>query len=165
MTLQELKTLFQFDKWATDKLLEVVAQVPESQYNKDLGSSHGGIHGTLVHIMAADRIWLERWKGNSPTRLIGEEEVPTLQSLKEQWRSLRKELEQLLNSLTDEQVQSGHSYKTTEGVPYTQPLCQQMQHRINHSTYHRGQIVTFLRQLGVKPPSTDLILFYRAITK
>src|SRR5213594_2076850 len=118
MTLQELKTLFQFDKWATDKLLEAVAQLPEAQYVKDLGSSHGGIRGTLVHILAADRIWLERWKGNSPARLMGEEEVPTLQSLKEQWGALRKELDLLLNSLTDEKVRSVHSYKTTEGVPY-----------------------------------------------
>ena len=34
-------------------------------------------------------------------------------------------------------------------------------HFINHSSYHRGQIVTFLRQLGATPPSTDLILYYR----
>jgi uncharacterized damage-inducible protein DinB len=34
-------------------------------------------------------------------------------------------------------------------------------HFINHSSYHRGQIVTFLRQLGASPPSTDLILYYR----
>jgi uncharacterized damage-inducible protein DinB len=34
-------------------------------------------------------------------------------------------------------------------------------HFINHSSYHRGQIVTFLRQLGTPPPSTDLILYYR----
>jgi len=32
---------------------------------------------------------------------------------------------------------------------------------VDHSSYHRGQIITLLRQLGVKPPSTGLILFYR----
>jgi uncharacterized damage-inducible protein DinB len=36
---------------------------------------------------------------------------------------------------------------------------------VNHSTYHRGQIVTMLRQLGAKPPTTDLILFYRETAK
>ena len=161
MTLRELRTLFNYDKWATDKLLEEVARLPEEQYVKDLGSSHGGIRGTLVHIFAADRIWLERWKGNSPARLVGEEQVPTLLFLMDQWTALRRELDELLNSLSDEKIQARLGYRTTEGTAQTQPLYQQMQHRINHSTYHRGQVVTFLRQLGCKPPSTDLILFYR----
>ncbi len=161
MTLQELSTLFSYDKWATDRLLEAVAQVPEEQYVKDLGSSHGGIRGTLVHIYAADRIWLERWKGNSPTKLVGEMETPTLRLLREQWTALRTELDSFLNSLSDEKIQAPLRYKTTEGTAQIQPLYQQMQHRVNHSTYHRGQVVTFLRQLGYKPPSTDLIVFYR----
>ncbi len=38
-----------------------------------------------------------------------------------------------------------------------------LQHVVNHGTYHRGQIVTMLRQLGAAPPqSMDLIAFYRA---
>ena len=42
-----------------------------------------------------------------------------------------------------------------------QPLWQLLQHVANHSTYHRGQITTMLRQLGAKATSTDLIIFYR----
>ena len=35
-------------------------------------------------------------------------------------------------------------------------------HAINHNTYHRGQIVTMLRQLGVeKIPATDFIVWSR----
>jgi uncharacterized damage-inducible protein DinB len=34
-----------------------------------------------------------------------------------------------------------------------------MQHVVNHSTYHRGQVVTMLKQLGVQVPSTDLLLY------
>jgi uncharacterized damage-inducible protein DinB len=40
-----------------------------------------------------------------------------------------------------------------------------MQHLVNHSTYHRGQVVTMLRQAGVKPVATDLIAFYRELDK
>ena len=48
------------------------------------------------------------------------------------------------------------------GVRYAQPFSQTFQHLVNHGTYHRGQVVTMLRQLGVQgPPSTDLIAFYR----
>jgi uncharacterized damage-inducible protein DinB len=47
------------------------------------------------------------------------------------------------------------------GQPFAQPLWQMLQHVANHSTYHRGQIATMLRQLGTKATSTDLIAFYR----
>jgi uncharacterized damage-inducible protein DinB len=51
--------------------------------------------------------------------------------------------------------------KPSSGGEYIHTYRQMFRHFINHSSYHRGQIVTFLRQLGVKPPSTDLILYYR----
>ena len=41
------------------------------------------------------------------------------------------------------------------------PLWQLVQHVTNHSTYHRGQVVTFLRQLGAKPAATDLVAWDR----
>ncbi len=44
-------------------------------------------------------------------------------------------------------------------MPYAQPLWQMLQHLANHSTYHRGQVTTLLRQLGAKPVGTDLIWF------
>lgn len=161
MTFAELKTLFDYDKWATIRILGFVATLKEEQYTKDLGSSFGGVRGTLVHIYGADRIWLERWKGQSPKSLIRVEDIPTFGLLRERWEALRRELDSFLGTLTDQKIQAPHSYTDTEGNPNTQPLYCQMQHRVNHSTYHRGQIATMLRQLGMKPIGTDLITYYR----
>jgi uncharacterized damage-inducible protein DinB len=47
------------------------------------------------------------------------------------------------------------------GEPFTSSLGQMLRHVVNHSTYHRGQVTTMLRQLGVPAPATDLILYYR----
>lgn len=165
MNLNDIQTLVAFDQWATDRILDIVATVPEEQYVKNMNSSHGGVRGTLVHYYGAEWIWLERWKGTSPTDLIKEEDIPTFPQLREKWTALRQELNQFVNTLTDEQLQSPLTYKDLKGNQYTQPLWQQMQHLINHSTYHRGQVVTLLRQLGVKPVATDLIAFYRTLTK
>lgn len=161
MTLSDIKDLFAFDQWATERMLEIVAALPEEQYARNLNSSHGGIRGTLVHSYGAERIWLERWRGSNPTTLVTEEEVPTFGQLKEKWTTLRGELNRFLESLTEEHLQSAHTYKDLKGNQYTQPLWQQMQHLVNHSTYHRGQVVTMLRQLGVRPVATDLIAYYR----
>ena len=39
-----------------------------------------------------------------------------------------------------------------------------LQHVVNHSTYHRGQVVTMVRQSGGKPLSTDYLLYFDATT-
>ncbi|HXG37612.1 MAG TPA: DinB family protein [Bacteroidota bacterium] len=165
MNLHDIRTLFAFDQWATDRILDIVATLSEEQYVKNMNSSHGGVRGTLVHYYGAEWIWLERWKGTSPTALIKEEDIPTFPRLREKWTALRQELNQFVNTLTEEQLQSPLTYNDLKGNQYTQPLWQQMQHLINHSTYHRGQVVTLLRQLGVKPVATDLIAYYRTLTK
>jgi len=70
-------------------------------------------------------------------------------------------MSEFVSELTDERLSSVLIYKTMEGKQFSNILWQMMQHLINHSTYHRGQVVTMLRQLGVKPIGTDLITFYR----
>ena len=52
-------------------------------------------------------------------------------------------------------------YKTINFGNYQNSVWLSLQHLANHGTYHRGQVATLLRQLGVKPILTDLIHFYR----
>ena len=51
-------------------------------------------------------------------------------------------------------------YRNLRGEFYSYPLWQQLAHVVNHSTYHRGQVTTMLRQLGAAAVSTDLLLYY-----
>ena len=162
MTFAEILSLFDYDEWATDRIFESVSSLPEAKYREDLKSSHGGIHGTLVHIYGADMVWLHRWKGISPSASVKVEELLNLENLKIRWKEYRVNLGNYLRSLTEDKLAAPVSYSDMKGNEHSEPLYQQMQHRINHSSYHRGQIVTMLRQLGGKPVRTDLITFYRA---
>jgi uncharacterized damage-inducible protein DinB len=63
--------------------------------------------------------------------------------------------------LSPQDLQRVLRYKTQAGAEFTNPLWQTLHQLTNHATYHRGQVVTMLRQLGAKPASTDLIGFYR----
>jgi uncharacterized damage-inducible protein DinB len=161
MTLQEILTLFQYDEWATKRTTESVSPLSEEQYKRDLKSSHGGIHGTLAHIYGADCLWLERWKGNSPTSQANGNQIQNLIALSDRWQEYRENLHDYLINLTDTKLSDPLSYTDTRGNNHAEPLYHQMQHRVNHSSYHRGQIVTMLRQLGGRPLATDLIMFYR----
>ncbi len=161
MNLQDIENLYQYDVWATNRTIDMVTPLTQEQFAKNLNSSHGGVRGTLTHIYAADWIWFERWKGNSPTSLIQESDFPTLASLKEKWEGHFTEIGGFIKSLSDKKLLEPWSYKDIKGNPHAEPLAHQMQHKVNHSSYHRGQIVTMVRQLGLKAQSTDLINYYR----
>jgi len=81
MSPEEALNLFDYDRWATARQVEVSSKFKEEEYVKDLGSSHGGLRGTLVHIYAAQWIWYRRWQGESPSALITASDVPTLTTL------------------------------------------------------------------------------------
>ena len=161
MTLKEMMSLFQYDRWATERTIESLSSLSEDDYTKDLKSSFGGIHGTLVHVYWADCLWLARWKGNPSWPPTNVDRVPTLDALSGRWREYREDLHVYLAGLSDSILSNPLTYRDTQGNKHSEPLYEQMQHKVNHSTHHRGQIVTMLRQLGQKPLPTDLINFYR----
>lgn len=65
-----------------------------------------------------------------------------------------------LESLTEAELDEGIAYRNTKGQPFAYPLRQILRHVVNHSTYHRGQVTTMLRQLRTEPVSTDLLVYY-----
>ena len=162
MDLSDIQTLYDYNCWANRRLLEIIAGLPEEQFTKDLHSSHGGIHGTLVHALGAEETWLRRWKGESPTSFPTTTDIPGAAALLQRWNlNERNQLEFIQSLKSDSDIRQEIAYKDLKGNSYTQPLYQTMQQVFNHATYHRGQVVTMLRQLGVKPVNTDIIAFFR----
>jgi uncharacterized damage-inducible protein DinB len=160
MTKKEIQLLFEYDTWADSKLQDVIAALTGDQYKKDLHSSFGGIQGTLIHILSANRVWLYRWIGKEPEPLKNEN-FPAMEVVKKQWDTYQCEIGNFLQSLTEAKLNALLQYSYFKGNTYAQPLCQQMQHKVNHSSYHRGQLVMMLRQLGTAVVSTDLITYIR----
>ena len=167
MSPEEALNLFDYDRWATARQVDVISKLKEEEYVKELGelgSSHGGLRGTLVHIYAAQFIWYRRWTGESPSVLVTASDIPTLAMLQDRWTVLRREIHEFVVALNAEKLSESLPYQDTKGNRYSQPLSQLIRHVINHSTYHRGQITTMLRQLGLTPAaSVDLITYYREV--
>jgi uncharacterized damage-inducible protein DinB len=161
MDTRDFRNLYRYDSWANHRTLESCAQLTPEQFTRNLGSSFDSVRDTLVHIFGAEWIWLERWHGRTPTGLPVAADFPDLESVRRRWAEIERDLVDYIASLTQEDLQRVLEYKTTAGVAYSQPLRHCLQHLANHSTYHRGQIATLLRQLGAKATPTDLIAFYR----
>ena len=160
MTSQEVTQLMAFNRWANQCFFEALSQLPAEQYGRDMHSSHGGIHGTLAHIIGAEKGWLSRWQAKPETGTAAVSQMHSLAELRACWENLCDEMSQFLTTLDDRKLQETLSTTARTGS-YTSSYWQMIQHVVDHSSYHRGQIVTMLRQLGVTPPSTGLIRFYR----
>jgi uncharacterized damage-inducible protein DinB len=156
-----LGRLLDYTVWANHRVMRAAATLSEDDFKRDLKSSHGGVRGTLTHTMGAEWIWLERWKGTSPPRGIDEGEFPTILALRERWTAIDEHRASWFANLPEAATTEVLAYKTLDGRPYEGVLWQLVQHVVNHSTYHRGQVITMLRQLGAKAVSTDMVIWDR----
>jgi uncharacterized damage-inducible protein DinB len=161
MNLDELRSLFAYDSWANDILLAAIQRLPEETLRRDLGASHQSLFGTMVHLVAAEEIWISRWKGAPRPKLTSTEEIPSMSALLDWWSRVREERDAYVSSLKDADLEGELEMSTSTGTKYRHRFSDMFRHMANHSSYHRGQVALLLRQLGEKPPSTDLIRFYR----
>ena len=162
MNLTDITILFAYNRWATSRLLEAARGVGSGDFTRDLKSSHGSLRGTLVHTLWAEWIWLQRWRGESPRRVFEQDHFPDVDAIAARWRDVARDQEAFITTLTEDRLLARLSYENLQGERWEYPLGHMMQHVINHSSFHRGQAVALLRQLGQTPPATDFLLFFDA---
>ena len=159
MNRNDIKYMFDYNRWANTAILDAVSKLTPDEFRKDLQSSHRSVRDTLAHILAAEWIWLERWKGVSPKSLLDPADFPTVESVRTRLNEVESECDGFIHGLTDEALTQAVTYTNTKGENWTYSLGQMMQHVVNHSSYHRGQVATMLRQLGASPREVDLLVY------
>ncbi len=160
MDLATIGALCRYNSWANDQVLEAASRVPENDFIRDLKSSYGSIRDTMTHIIWGEWIWLQRWKGVSPALVFSPSDFPNATSLRERLHTVVVERSAFLRDLPAERLLQPLEYRNIKGEAWCYPLWQQLYHVVNHSTYHRGQVSTMLRQLGANPVATDLLVYY-----
>jgi uncharacterized damage-inducible protein DinB len=161
MNVAEVRELYEFNAWAHRRIFDALAGLPPEPYQRDLKSSHGGLHGTLCHIVWAEQLWLTRWLGAPAPAVAQGKDLGSLAEVRARWDEVETRRRAFLDGLTDAKLTATITVQPSSGGAYVHTYLQTLQHAVDHSSYHRGQIITLLRQLGIKPPSTGLILFYR----
>lgn len=163
MTSMEARDLYAYNRWANRQMLAAVRPLGADEFTRDMKNSFPSIRDTLVHILYAEWIWLSRWQGVSPREqpagwsTVGYDELVVL------WREHEMEQAAFIDRVTDEQLAQPLGYVNTRGESFRAPLHQLVRHVVNHSSYHRGQITTMLRQLGHTAAPTDLVLYHRTV--
>jgi len=151
--------LLDYTIWADDRVLEGTRQLAPDALAAPIRAKWLSPHGVLVHMLAADRVWLSRWQGESPDRLLSAGDLPTLDAVAEAWAPLREEFRAFLQAMDD--PDRVVSYRTTRGIPQQDVLWQMIVHVFNHHTEHRAQVALVLAQNGIDVGSLDLITFVR----
>jgi uncharacterized damage-inducible protein DinB len=157
LSLYALNELFAHNYWARDCQLRACTALTDEQFLRPMGSSFPCVRDTLVHLLAVEWIWLERWRGRSPRALPQVEEFPVLEAVRARWDEVEREMKQYLATLSDEALDSVVTTTSTRGNTWTYALWRMMLHLLEHQAYHRGQVTTLLRQLGFEPPKVDFL--------
>ncbi|HWX23655.1 MAG TPA: DinB family protein [Vicinamibacteria bacterium] len=158
---EDLGRLLEYTVWANHRILRPVATLSVAEFKRDLGSSHGGIRGTLSHMVDCEWIWLERWKGVSPKARMDEGEFADVVALRDRWTAIEKHRDVWFRALRPSAVGEIVAYKSLDGKSFEAPLWKLVQHVVNHATYHRGQVTALLRILNTRAVSTDMVVWDR----
>lgn len=161
-----MKTLFTdlaaYQLWADRRLLEAIAALPPGTVDKEVASSFPTLRATFEHLLWAGRTWLRRLEMQEGQRQAQDFEggfaelSAALVAVDEHlaaWTSARDP------SFFEQPV----AYYNSQKQYFRMPVWQCLMQLFNHETYHRGQVVTMLHQLGVTTiPATDYIIFKRS---
>ncbi len=159
--IEELRELFAYTGWANGRMLDAVAKLDAAAFDQDLGNSFPSIRATLVHVLSADWVWLARWRGSSPTGIPESWELASFPAVRAKWEEIQRERADFVRGLGDADLDRPLAYRNIRGEPFVNTFGEMLRHVVNHNTYHRGQVITMLRQLGAQGVETDLIVFYR----
>jgi uncharacterized damage-inducible protein DinB len=154
-----LRTQLDYTQWASDRLVAAASTLSSEELTRDFGTADHSVLGTLVHIYAADSVWLGRIRDNPPERFIAPEDM-SLEVLRSDWPRLLEEWRSWAGGQTNESLSAPLQYKDLRGNAHEWQI---VLHVVNHATHHRGQVSGFLRAMGHIPPPLDLIVYYRSV--
>lgn len=158
--------LFDFNVWANTIVCNWLEQITDRQWNEEINSSFNSVQKTVLHCMSAENAWLQRLRKNAHVVWLQNEFEGTRQQHIDLWKEISAELHQFVKAFAEQDLNKYLDFRRINGDAYSMPYYQVLAHLVNHNTYHRGQLVTMLRQVGFKNvESTDLLGFYRTHIK
>jgi uncharacterized damage-inducible protein DinB len=155
-----LRSHLDYSAWASRRLVDAAAALTPDELNRDFATSEHTVLGTLVHVFAADRVWLWRVAGGENPGFVSDADR-SLAVLQNDWPAVCERWRLWAANLTAEAAAEPLDYRDMKGNPHRQPIWQIVFHVVNHGAHHRGQVSGFLRAMGRTPPPLDLIAFYR----
>ena len=170
--LASIRELYDYNYWARDRQLEACAALTPEQFLRPMGNSFSSVRDTLAHMVGTEWVWRERWYGSTTQEMLAlarassieayiqnwAQQFPSLHAIAQRWRTEERMMREYLMELDEEMIAKPFNYASFAGKRWSYPLWRTLFHLLNHQTYHRGQITTLLRQLGVPAAQIDFLI-------
>ena len=157
-----LQQLAAYNIWANQRILETILNLPEEKQEQELPSSFKSLYHTVLHMWNAESVWWQRMKLQERITKPFDLFKGTMQELANEYLQQNRQWQEWVNNATDAALDHVFQYQNFQKEQFKQPIYQMLLHVFNHGTYHRGQLINMLRQLGVtKLPDTDFIVWSR----
>ena len=148
-----------YSAWANQRLLDACSGFAPALLERDPGASHAGILATLQHVCDGEKVWLNCL---STTPDLGSWRLPTgaapqpsLLELKQQWPGLWSGYRAWLKTASDNSLGIAVTVHLPDGTSPTIARWKILRHVLDHSTFHRGQVIGMIRALGHTPPAIN----------
>ncbi len=157
-----LLQLSDFNIWANNRFIEVLTELSKEQINQEMISSFPTIKSTVKHLYGAELAWYNRLFDPEYIYDFKKDYEGSFEELLSDWRDISKKWKEYIKNHDETTFDSVFKYKRLDSS-LESVIKDAIIHLFNHATYHRGQLVTMLRQVGSsKIPSTDYILYTRS---
>jgi uncharacterized damage-inducible protein DinB len=151
-----------YNMWANKRICDLVINLTDEQLNREINSSFSSIYKTLVHMWSVENVWWQRIKLVEKEVWAGEGFTGSVVELTDALHHESKQWKEWVANATEAALSHEFIYRNTKKDQFKQPVWEAVHHLFNHQTYHRGQLITMLRQVGVTElPATDQIAFSR----
>lgn len=156
-------TFARYNAWANRRLYDAAAHLSDADYRADRGAFFKSVHGTLNHLIVADRIWLKRFTGEGPAPdRLDAILFDGLSPLREAREAEDQRIIEFVDGLDDARLSSVIRFRRVSGPEVIeQRLVPALSHFLNHQTHHRGQVHALLTGLAGHAPELDLLYFQR----
>ena len=162
MSKKTLLTLYEYNYWATDKILTQVRRLDEKEFLTETACNMGCVRDTLVHLLAAEWIWRLRMQEQTfPAVLLRPADFPMLEAIETFWETEKHQMWGFLGGLDKDDLQQVVTYRTTSGKEMANVLGHVLHHVVLHGMQHRAELAAMLTAFGYSPGDIDFIVYLR----
>lgn len=157
-----LQRLAAYHVWAYQNLFQTITQLPAEKHHQEVPSSFPSLYKTVLHVWDAETVWWQRLKLLERIEKPSEQFNGTMVQLCDHLIRQARQWKEWIEEAPEHRLQHVFQYRNFQHEQFKQPVYEMLLHLFNHGTYHRGQMVTMLHELGVeKIPPTDFIVWSR----
>ena len=158
-----LKQYAAYNVWASQRIIDLMLTLSEDKHLQEVPSSFKSLLKTVLHMLDAESIWWQRMKLQERIVVPSEGFTGNMQDACSGLLQQSKQWEEWVSNASELSVDHVFQYQNAKREFFKMPIYQMLHHVFNHGTYHRGQLINMLRQLGIeKIPQTDFAFWTRS---